>query len=66
MLYIKDDSIKELCRPVATEGNQCWKLGFRETEGSEIDEVVLRLQGILCNRELPPIRGPFKVCVLTF
>ena len=48
---------------MATEGNQCWKLGFRETEDSEIDEVVLRIQGIVCNRELPPVRGPFKVYV---
>ena len=41
------------------------KLGFKETEDSEIDEVILRIQGIVCNRELPPIRGPFKVYVFT-
>jgi hypothetical protein len=66
IFYKKTDSIKGLCRPVATESNRCWKLGFQETEDSEIDEVVLRIQGIVCNRELPPIRAPFKVYVSTF
>ena len=45
-------------------GNGCWKLGVRESEDSEIEEVVLRIQGVVCNRELPPIRSPFKVYVL--
>jgi hypothetical protein len=43
--------------------NRCWKLGVQESEDSEIEEVVLRVQGIVCNRELPPIRRPFKVYV---
>jgi hypothetical protein len=42
---------------------RCWKLGIQESEESEIEEVVLRVQGIVCNRELPPIRSPFKVYV---
>ena len=45
--------------------HRCWKLGVQETEDSEMEEVVLRFQGIVCNRELPPIRRPFKVYVLT-
>jgi len=49
-----------------TGGNRSWKLGVQESEDSEIEEVVLRIQGIVCNRELPPIRRPFKVYVLTF
>ena len=44
--------------------NRCWKMGVQETEDSEIEEAVLRFQGIVCNRELPPIRRPFKVYVL--
>ena len=59
----KADSIKNLCRPMETSGNRCWKLGIQESEDSEIEEVVLRMQGIVCNRELPPIRKPFKVYV---
>jgi hypothetical protein len=46
--------------------HRCWKLGVQETEDSEVEEVVLRFQGIVCNRELPPIRRPFKVYVPTF
>jgi hypothetical protein len=60
----KTDSIKNLCRPMETGGNRCWKLGVLETEDSEIEEIVLRIQGIVCNRELPPIRKPFKVYAL--
>lgn len=47
-------------------GNRSWKLGIQESEDSETEEVVLRIQGVVCNRELPPIRRPFKVYVLTF
>ena len=46
-------------------GNRCWKLGVQEFEDSEIEELVLRIQGVVCNRELPPIRRPFKVYVFT-
>lgn len=46
-------------------GKRSWKLGIQETEESGIEEVVLRVQGIVCNRELPPIRSPFKVYVST-
>jgi hypothetical protein len=46
-------------------GNRCWKLGVKDLEDSEIEEVILRVQGIVCNRELPPVRKPFKVYVLT-
>jgi hypothetical protein len=62
----KADSIKEICRPMETADNRSWKLGVQEQEDSEIEEVVLRIQGIVCSRELPPIRRPFKVFVLTF
>jgi hypothetical protein len=46
-------------------GNRCWKLGVQDSEDSEIEEVVLRLQGLVCKRELPPIRRPFEVYVLS-
>ena len=42
-------------------GNQSQKLGLLKSEDSEIEEVVLRIQGVVCNRELPPIQRPFKV-----
>ena len=46
-------------------GSRCWKLGVQEFEDSEIEELVLRIQGVVCNRELPPIQRPFKVYVIT-
>lgn len=49
-----------------TGGNRSWKLGIQDSEDSEIEEVVLRIQGIVCNRELPPIRRPYKVYVSIF
>jgi hypothetical protein len=59
--HIKTDSIKEHCRPIEMGGGRNWKLGIQEAEDSEIEEVVLRIQGIMCNRDLPPILSPFKV-----
>jgi hypothetical protein len=58
-IKFKTDSIKSTCRPTATAPTQNWKLGSQEEDG--VAEVVLRVQGILCNRELPPIRRPFEV-----
>ena len=46
------------------KGDQCWRLGIQELEDSETEEVILCIQGIVCNRDLPPIRSPFKVYVL--
>ena len=43
------------------EGHRSWKLGIQEVEDMEIEEVVLRIQGIMCHGELPPIQKPFKV-----
>ena len=51
---------------MVTGGSRSWKLGVQESEDSEVEEVVLRIQGVACNRELPPIRKPFKVYVSTF
>ena len=46
------------------EGNRHWKLGVQDPEDSEIEEVILRVQGVVCNQELPPIRKPIKMYVL--
>ena len=62
--FEKTDSIKNLCRPMEMGGNRCWRLGLQESEDSEIEEVVLRIQGVVCNRDLPPIRSPFKMYVI--
>ncbi len=59
----KADSIKDACFAIGG-GVQSWKLGIREREDSEIEEVVLRIQGVVCNRELPPIQRPFEMYVI--
>jgi len=46
---------------MAVEGSRNWKLGTREDGVVDPEEVVLRIQGIVCNRDLPPIQRPFKV-----
>jgi hypothetical protein len=56
----KTDSIKTTCRPMSMTTSQNWKLGTRKDGDVEAEEVVLRIQGIICNQDLPPIQ-PFKV-----
>ena len=38
-----------------------WKFGTQEDKDVEPEEVVLRVQGIICNQDLPPIKRPFEV-----
>jgi hypothetical protein len=40
--------------------SQNWKLGTQDGD-EEAEEVILRVQGIICNRDLPPIQRPFQV-----
>jgi hypothetical protein len=44
-------------KTAATEVNNPipWRLTVTSDDGSETQEVVLRVQGILCEKELPPI-----------
>jgi hypothetical protein len=46
---------------MAVAVSQNWKLGTREDGDEEAEEVILRVQGIICNRDLPPIQRPFQV-----
>ena len=57
----KTDGFKSICRPMAVAVSPNWKLGTKENENVEAEEVVLRIQGIICNQELPPIERPFEV-----
>lgn len=41
--------------------SQNWKLSAQGDNNVEAEEVVLRVQGIICNRDLPPIQRPFEV-----
>jgi len=46
---------------MALAGSQNWKFGTQKNGEEEAEEVVLRLQGIICNRELPPIQRPYQM-----
>ncbi|KAF8148179.1 hypothetical protein B0H34DRAFT_679814 [Crassisporium funariophilum] len=58
---IKTNGIKNICKPMAMTASQSWKLGAQEDGDVEPEEVVLRIQGIICNQDLPPIQRPFKI-----
>ena len=58
---LKTDSIKSICRPMAMAMSQNLKLGTREDGEIEAEEVVLNIQGIICNQDLPPIQKLFEV-----
>ena len=45
---------------MAVAMSQNWKLGTRDGD-TEAEEVILRIQGIICNRDLPPIQMPLRV-----
>jgi len=57
----KDDSIRNVSKPMAMAGSHNWKFGTQEDGDEEAEEVVLRIQGVICSRELPPIQKPFKM-----
>ena len=46
---------------MAVAVSQNWKLGTQENKDVDPEEVVLRVQGIICNRDLPPIQRPFEM-----
>ena len=46
---------------MAVAASQNWKLGTQENKDVDPEEVVLRVQGIICNRDLPPIQRPFEM-----
>jgi hypothetical protein len=57
----KTNGIKNICKPMAMTASHKWKLGAQEDGDVEAEEVVLRVQGIICNQDLPPIQKPFKM-----
>jgi hypothetical protein len=43
-----------------TEGPLPWRLTFILEGKNEPEEVVLRVQGVLCEKELPPVRTEYR------
>jgi len=61
----KIDGIKNVCKPMAMAGHMNWKF-VQAAQDQVPEEVVLRIQGIVCSWELPPIRRPYEMCVFLF
>ena len=54
--------MKNICKIHSSDGNRTWRL-IREVDENNAEEVVLRVQGIICSKTLPPIRFPFHMFV---
>jgi hypothetical protein len=64
MVNNKVDGIKNMCKPIAMAGHLNWKFGIQAGQDDIPEEVVLRIQGIVCSRGLPPIQRPYEVYVI--
>ena len=49
---------------MAMAGHLNWKFGIQAGQDQVPEEVVLRIQGIVCSRDLPPIQKPYEVYVI--
>jgi hypothetical protein len=64
MVNNKVNGIKNVCKPMAMAGHLNWKFGIQAGQDQVPEEVVLRIQGIVCSQDLPPIRKPNEVYVI--
>jgi hypothetical protein len=48
------------CTIESVRSPKSWKLSCTNSS-NEKEEVVLRIQGIVCDKNLPPIKQPFTV-----
>ena len=53
--------MSEFCSVEEVEKPRCLKLTKTNVDDNSQEEVVLRVQGIVCNSSLPPIKRPFKM-----
>ncbi|KDR65604.1 hypothetical protein GALMADRAFT_148561 [Galerina marginata CBS 339.88] len=53
------EGIKQYCQISHDPIAKCWRL--TEHVGDELEEAVLRFQGVLTTKTLPPIRSPFQI-----
>lgn len=55
------DGMSDLCSVTEVDKPRCWKLTKTNIDDNSQEEVVLRIQGIVCNASLPPVKRPFKI-----
>ncbi|KAF9455429.1 hypothetical protein BDZ94DRAFT_1367666 [Collybia nuda] len=56
MSFLKSDGASTHARPIKSGG--IWKLASPKEGSEELEELVLRVQGILCKKDLPPLHKP--------
>ena len=64
MVNNKVDGIKNVCKLMVMAGHLNWKFGIQAGQDQVPEEVILRIQGIVCSRDLPPIQKPYEVYVI--
>ncbi|EDR14700.1 uncharacterized protein LACBIDRAFT_321922 [Laccaria bicolor S238N-H82] len=55
------NGMSDFCSVAEVDKPRCWKLTKTNIEDNSQEEVVLRIQGIVCNASLPPVKRPFKM-----
>lgn len=53
--------MSEFCSVEEVEKPKCLKLTKTNVDDNSREEVVLRIQGIVCSSSLPPVKRPFKM-----
>jgi hypothetical protein len=53
--------MSDFCSVVEVDKPRCWKLTKTNIDDNSQEEVVLRIQGIVCNACLPPVKRPFEM-----
>ncbi|KIJ90497.1 hypothetical protein K443DRAFT_15184 [Laccaria amethystina LaAM-08-1] len=56
-----ENGMSESCSVVEVEKPRCWKLTKTNVDDNSQEEIVLRVQGVICNASLPPVKRPFKI-----
>lgn len=56
----KNDGMKNLSQVATSDGNRTWRL-IQVIDEDNAEEVVLRVQGVICSKALPPINHSFHV-----
>jgi hypothetical protein len=57
---MQDYGMAQHCSVASIDQPKSWKLS-RTNSSNEKEEVVLRIQGIVCDKNLPPIKRPLRV-----
>ena len=63
-MLMVNNKVDGMCKPMAMAGHLNWKFGIQAGQDQVPEEVILRIQGIVCSRDLLPIQKPYEVYVI--